>query len=1827
MKSSRAEDNSGRLPVVFLLLSLWVFPAIGSEPGRAADSRLPLPRDEAGLSEPGRLGPFGPADLDGQAVRVDPCQVLVLEPGTYRLASLVVWKGAILLQGATTLILEGPPVWIDDPYQYHTDHYTFVLLGLIGCDHWFDPSENYGAGGAYPGGGGGSGRAGDDGYALEVEVQGNMMFGGAIYLDGEHGGGGGMGAEGYSGSFWEPAKPGVNGQSGGVGGNAGPGAPGGDGGSLQLTVFGNLDVGFLSDYCPNVDLPYTGSHDIHLDGGWGGDGGFPGDGGVGQSGFPGKVYDNGSYDSPTNHGANGSAGGPALGAGAGQGGTCSIWAENIEGLRISASAGNSGGGSGGGNGADGRSCNCLWIGGTGHCNQDTAGGTASLGLPGVPGPAGGTVTLHADCDLYAVVTANGGRGGDGGYAGTNGDNPDGCQQHPDPVGLDGSHGAYGGSGGNIWLSARSLGGSFTAKGGSGGWGGNGSPGTPGGHGAAAGRGATGGTVVYQAEIAQIQTFVDGGAGGQGGHGYPENGQDGSAGSPGTVTRRPSPTDNLQLQLSVDRPKAPPESRIRYTLSLWCTDVAQSNVVVHLPVPADTLFQSADPEAYPSGGEIVWHFDQLPPCQLQRLSLWVTIAEDAPLFSHLINQATAWSDQEPSDHDSGLVDTEVVSSEALELRLQDNPDPVPPGRELAYEIEVYTPTAFDLAGAILEVDIPAHTTFVDAGGTTATPGPTGTLTWHLGTLLSQTSAYRHLTVRVEEGLPEGSNTIQLQARAYVLTGEGRQRYAVQVPEYTSIGDYGILWLDPVGNPLNPGNHQVVRGMISKKDDGVQPHEVTVDLRLYVPFYTDLVTGEESSEEVLEWTRTGIPVASDWTFQTEVPVFTLSNRVEGSVRLNGESVGTSSTRMRGEFFFWYFKLRQGQSYFAQASVDWTSLDETTAAKYTEAAYRAWLMDKITTLAGNFADEAFDALAAAVGDYASIYQIILKGVTSGASAVTRKLDPDLAEDVGQFLQRHQDRLNKLAQPGVDRMQQALDSAPQNKLAGQAAKYYKSTLVDDAGKPITIGEAYMGTANSVFEQARYANDNTFLDLITQLQLMYVDALKQSLAAVGSRLQEFSSTACYQVLADLVNAPEESLPGDRGGARLKAQEALQKIDQTRTTWHARLAYWTGLVTKGLGDSLNDAGAATSGIGLLSANPIFITAGKLEQASGEVVSKVSQASRAVYAFDLYNNIFQCMLNGHLETAYGGSRDFNFTVAGPAFTQRRADLPEVQPPGLADLRSALLELQRAAKTNSQLIPPGDRLGEAVDRLLETEPLFSARLQQAVLDSPWREETGLEQYGLGRGTAAQWNGLYLRLQGIVTLLVGLVTDPADPDLRRELLAALDHELALGLPEVAAAQAEAKVYLDRLGYVSGGLALGNIDMPHPLAAGTENRIGVTLLNGGDEPVDEVALRLVAKWPMSVNGDSAAIGTMAPRSAQRVEFDVTGEIGPHPYDLCVTVSKAGAPLISQTIGCQVLESPVTQTFQAAGSLSTSQGSATLSVGAPAAGQSVTVRLAPLDLPFGPGTGYTLAGYCAYSLSAAPGALPAGSVLSLQLPSPLPDGVGSAGLDVYSLSEAGWEPRYGFYEESQGRITLGTPSPGVLAVLAPAGGTVAPPLVEESNGAVELSWGASAAREGRQDSRFRIYRYGPVGGGAYAWIQLGETTATGWRDDSVLNGVSYLYRVVPLKADGSEETAVRPRRALPHSSLDFDQDGLPDEWERAFGLDPDSDDAAEDPDGDGLTNLEEYQARQSGSRQGHAPATDPHQADSDLGGLNDGEELRRGLDPLWPDDDPRPRLRPRVIG
>ncbi|AZT84105.1 hypothetical protein EHN06_11465 [Marinobacter sp. NP-4(2019)] len=88
------------------------------------------------------------------------------------------------------------------------------------------------------------------------------------------------------------------------------------------------------------------------------------------------------------------------------------------------------------------------------------------------------------------------------------------------------------------------------------------------------------------------------------------------------------------------------------------------------------------------------------------------------------------------------------------------------------------------------------------------------------------------------------------------------------------------------------------------------------------------------------------------------------------------------------------------------------------------------------------------------------------------------------------------------------------------------------------------------------------------------------------------------------------------------------------------------------------------------------------------------------------------------------------------------------------------------------------------------------------------------------------------------------------------------------------------------------------------------------------------------------------------------------------------------------------------------------------------------------------------------------------------------------------------------------------------------------------------------------------------------------------------------------QETGVTEPEEEPTTTDDTDGDGIPDEWEIQYGLDPnDPSDAELDADGDGLSNKDEYLL-----------LTDPTNPDTDGDYIPDGFEVAYGLDPTLDD-------------
>ncbi len=100
--------------------------------------------------------------------------------------------------------------------------------------------------------------------------------------------------------------------------------------------------------------------------------------------------------------------------------------------------------------------------------------------------------------------------------------------------------------------------------------------------------------------------------------------------------------------------------------------------------------------------------------------------------------------------------------------------------------------------------------------------------------------------------------------------------------------------------------------------------------------------------------------------------------------------------------------------------------------------------------------------------------------------------------------------------------------------------------------------------------------------------------------------------------------------------------------------------------------------------------------------------------------------------------------------------------------------------------------------------------------------------------------------------------------------------------------------------------------------------------------------------------------------------------------------------------------------------------------------------------------------------------------------------------------------------------------------------------------------------------------------------------------GIIFIYNKWIKKPVTEDNQPVEVIEKEPVVEEDIDEDGMPNEWEEKYGLNPnDARDADQDPDFDRLSNKKEYEY-----------GTDPKNSDTDGDGFKDGEEVQGGFNP-----------------
>jgi hypothetical protein len=126
---------------------------------------------------------------------------------------------------------------------------------------------------------------------------------------------------------------------------------------------------------------------------------------------------------------------------------------------------------------------------------------------------------------------------------------------------------------------------------------------------------------------------------------------------------------------------------------------------------------------------------------------------------------------------------------------------------------------------------------------------------------------------------------------------------------------------------------------------------------------------------------------------------------------------------------------------------------------------------------------------------------------------------------------------------------------------------------------------------------------------------------------------------------------------------------------------------------------------------------------------------------------------------------------------------------------------------------------------------------------------------------------------------------------------------------------------------------------------------------------------------------------------------------------------------------------------------------------------------------------------------------------------------------------------------------------------------------------GPYSGKLGNRSDRVALEKpqYPDLPGDPYSWVIVDEMIyGNQYPWPASANGTGNALQRLAVSQSGNDPANWMAAVPTPGSAMggspDRDADGMPDDWERSYALDPDNPaDAALDPDGDGLTNLQEY--------------------------------------------------------
>jgi hypothetical protein len=176
----------------------------------------------------------------------------------------------------------------------------------------------------------------------------------------------------------------------------------------------------------------------------------------------------------------------------------------------------------------------------------------------------------------------------------------------------------------------------------------------------------------------------------------------------------------------------------------------------------------------------------------------------------------------------------------------------------------------------------------------------------------------------------------------------------------------------------------------------------------------------------------------------------------------------------------------------------------------------------------------------------------------------------------------------------------------------------------------------------------------------------------------------------------------------------------------------------------------------------------------------------------------------------------------------------------------------------------------------------------------------------------------------------------------------------------------------------------------------------------------------------------------------------------------------------------------------------------------------------------------------------------------------------MYAIFQSGLHTLFFFFNPPQmDRIKIRQKPPRLnsiflLILLTPLAFSLLPLASTAHAASVTLAWDRSQEPD---VAGYRVY-YGTTSGHYTTMISVGNSTTC--TISNLEPGMTYYFAVTAYDTSGNESAY---SQEIPYTVpfLDSDGDGMPDDWERLYGLDPFVNDANQDPDGDGVSNIEEY--------------------------------------------------------